>query len=174
MDKKKLIELIIASIMVISGIVVITLPLFNVIDAKPVLIITLGLYGVLNLYKYISTCKSKDYDGLFTMFASLIVLGIMHFIDVNEAPFKLAFVLFIWIILLSIIKLIKSDYYHDRHNKEWIVKVVTLGLFIITGILASINLYNVDNQVLVLGFFIFINGILELIDPLSLYVIEKN
>ena len=102
--------------------------------------------------------------------SKLITIILMFIIDVNSKPFKLAFVLLIWIVLMSLIKLKKSDYYHDRKNKEWIIKVISLVLFIIAGLLASINLYNVDFQVLVLGFFFLIHGILELFEPLTIYV----
>ena len=55
-------------------------------------------------------------------------------------------------------------------HKEWIIKVVSLVLFIVAGLLTSINLYNVDFQVLVLGFFFLIHGILELFEPLTISV----
>ena len=50
-----------------------------------------------------------------------------------------------------------------------------LILFILTGVLTSINLYYTgDVQILVLGFFFLINGILELMDPLAAYIMEKK
>ena len=48
-----------------------------------------------------------------------------------------------------------------------------LVLFILIGLLCTINLYFEQSvQVLVLGFFYFIHGILELIDPITNYLIE--
>lgn len=174
MEKKRIIELIISIILIISGIVILTLPVLNITDPKFIMYFMMSLYGVMSLIKFICVYKTKDYDGLLTLLACIVTIVLMIFIDINEAPFKLAFVLFMWIIMMSLIKLKKSDYYHDRKNKEWIIKVVTMGLFIITGILASINLYNVDVQILVLGFFFLIHGMLELMEPLTLYFIDKK
>lgn len=174
MDKKRLIELIISIILIICGVVILILPLMNFTNAKMILIVMMVIYGIVNLIKYLSIRLTKDKDGLYTAIASIIVLSLMYFIDVEETSFKLTFILFIWIILMSLIKLFKSDYYHDRKNREWIIEVTSLFLFIVVGILTSINLYNVETQVLVLGFFYLIHGILELLDPLTQYMISKK
>ena len=170
MKVKKIIELINSIILIIYGAVILTLPVLKINDPKNILLFMLIIYGLISLFKFIMVYKSKDYDGLFTFLASIITIILMFIIDVNSTPFKLAFVVLIWIVLMSLIKLKKSDYYHDRNNKEWIVKIVSLALYIIAGLLTSINLYNVDYQVLVLGFFFFIHGILELMEPLTIYV----
>lgn len=170
MKTKKIIELINSIILIIYGIIILTFPVLKIHNPKNILLFMLIVYGLISLFKFIMVYKSKDYDGLFTFIASIITIILMFIIDVNSTPFKLAFVVLIWITMMSLIKLKKSDYYHDRNNKEWIVKIVNLVLYIIVGLLASINLYNVDYQVLVLGFFFLIHGILELMEPLTIYV----
>ena len=61
----------------------------------------------------------------------------------------------------------KGDYYNDRKNKMWIVEVISLVLFILAGLLTTMNLYyENDIQVLVLGYFFLIHGMLELFDPI--------
>ena len=76
---------------------------------------------------------------------------------------------------MSLIKLKKCDYYNDRHNKMWILKITTLGLFILTGIITCINLYySNDIQLIILGFFFYIHGILEMIDPITIYLMENK
>ena len=82
-----------------------------------------------------------------------------------------------WIILMSLIKLKKCDFYHDQNRKIYLLKIITLVLFVLSGLLSVINLYyDAQIQVLVLGFFYFIHGILELVDPITNYLlrIEKN
>ena len=60
-------------------------------------------------------------------------------------------------------------------NKLWELNIVNLILFIISGILAAVSLnYTGEVQILVIGFFFLINGILELMDPLAAYLIEKK
>ena len=76
---------------------------------------------------------------------------------------------------MSLTKLKESDYYHDRKNKLWELNVVNLVLFIIAGIITTLNLYYTsDIQILVLGFFFLINGILDLMDPLVAFIINKK
>ena len=49
----------------------------------------------------------------------------------------------------------------------WIFEVICLVLFILTGLLTTMNLYyENDIQVLVLGYFFLIHGMLELFDPI--------
>ena len=56
---------------------------------------------------------------------------------------------------------------NDRKNKMWIFEVICLILFILTGLLTTMNLYyENDIQVLVLGYFFLIHGMLELFDPI--------
>lgn len=175
MNKKQLTDLIIAIFLVITGSLLLVFPLINYMDVKTIFCGVLIVYALLSGIKFVLTKKSKDYEGLLTFFASLITLIVALKINITLKPWNLAISLFIWVILMSLIKLKKSDYYNDRKNKMWIIKMVSLGLFILTGILATINLYyTVDIQILVLGFFFLINGILDLLEPLCSYIqIEK-
>ena len=76
---------------------------------------------------------------------------------------------------MSLIKLKEADYYHDRKNKLWLSNIISLVLFIISGILTTLNLYCTnDVQILILGFFFMINGILELMIPLTNHLLEKK
>ena len=99
------------------------------------------MYAALNMIKFVLTCKSGDYEGLFTSLASMVVFGVAMYLDINKVPWYLALCLLIWIILLSLIKLKKGDYYNDRKNKMWIFEVICLILFILTGLLTTMNLY---------------------------------
>ena len=81
----------------------------------------------------------------------------------------------IWVFLMSLIKLKKADYYHDRSNSIWIIRVIFLLLFILIGLLTTINLYyQASVQILLIGNFFFIHGVLELLDPLMNYLMEKK
>ena len=176
MKKKQIVDLITAASLIIVGSLLLICPPLKIINVKYVFIGVLAYYGLMNLTQFILTADSKDYEGLFTMFASIIVLVILGFLDVTSNPLNLALTLFLWIILMSVIKLKKTDYYHDRHKRIWILKIITLVLFIITGLLSVINLYyDATVQILVLGYFYFIHGILELVDPIINYLMdEKN
>ena len=116
-------------------------PLFHFVKVKGIFLGVLGVYAILNLIKFLLTSKSKDYEGLFTSLASIIVFIIALKLNISQVPWYLALSLLIWIILLSLIKLKKSDYYNDRKNRMWIIKVISLVLFILVGLLTTMNLY---------------------------------
>ena len=175
MNKKQKVELIIATFLILCCSLVLIFPLFQFVKVKLIFILVLAVYGVLNLVKFILVRESKDYEGLFTTLASIVALVVVCFLDIDSVPWYLALSLFIWIIMMSLIKLKKADYYNDRRNKTWILEVVTLILFILSGLLTTINLYyENDIQVLVLGYFYLIHGILELVDPLTIYLTGKK
>lgn len=174
MSKKQIVDLITSLFLIICGSIILLFPLFHFVKIKYIFIGILGVYALFNLIQFILTYKSKDYESLYTTIASLIVLVIVIFLKVEKVPWYLALSLFIWVILMSLIKLKKADYYHDRSNKIWILRVFSLGLFILTGLLVTINLYyENDIQTLIIGFFFFIHGIIELFDPLSNYLLES-
>ena len=130
--------------------------------------------NVLNLVQFILIRKSKDYEGVHTAFASLVVLILSIILKIGEAKVDLALCLMCWVILMSLTKLKKTDYYDDRHDKMWKLRILTLVLFILTGFLTAINLYyDKEVQLLVLGYFFLIHGILEIVDPITKYLISK-
>ena len=175
MKRKQIVDLVTAVTLIIVGSVLLIFPLLKIVNVKYIFMGVLSFYGVMNLIQYLLTTKSKDYEGLFTMIASIIALVILGLVNVEKNPLNLSLTLFVWITLMSLIKLKKCDYYHDRHKKIYILRIITLILFVLTGLLCTINLYYEPSvQVLVLGFFYFIHGILELIDPITNYLISER
>lgn len=175
MEKRTFVELITAILLIVISCIVMVLPLFQIENVKFVFISIIALYGISHLFKGFTTLDSKDFSGFSTSINSIVILILMLFLDINDSPWNLALLLFIWIILMSLTKLKESDYYHDRKNRLWKLNVFNLLLFILVGIFTTINLYYTsDIQILILGFFFLIHGILELMDPLVAYIIEKK
>lgn len=156
------------------GVFLLLCSIMKVTDINLLFLITMASYMMINFGKFLLTKENKDYEGLLSAIASLMV-GSMVFLKKDlDNPSTLAFLLFTWIILQSLIKLKKADYYHDRESKYWILEISLLVIFILIGILTSINLnYNVEIKILVLGYFFFIHGILELIDPVMIYLTKE-
>ncbi len=175
MERRTLVEFITAWVLILIGALTMILPIFSIISVKNVFIVIIALYGIIHLIKNFLILNFKEYSGFSTSLSSLVVLITLFFIDIKDHPLNLALILFIWIILMSLTKLKESDYYHDHKNKLWLLNLVNLILFILTGILTTINLYcTPDIQILILGFFFLINGILDLMDPLAAYIMEKK
>ncbi len=170
MDRRTLVEFITGWLLVFIGGIMTILPIFNIVNIRVVFTLVISLYGIIHLVKNFLILNSKEYSGFSTSLASIAVLILLLFLDINE-PWNLALILFIWVILMSLTKLKESDYYHDRKNRIWLLNIVNLIIFIIAGILTTLNLYYTsDIQVLILGFFFLINGILDLMDPLATYI----
>lgn len=171
MNKKQIVDLIIAIFLILCGSIILLFPLLHFIKVKIIFLGVLLIYTILNLVKFVLTFSYKDYEGLFTSIASIITFVIALNLDIAKTPWYLALSLLIWIVILSLIKLKKSDYYNDRNNKMWIVKIISLVLFILVGLLTTMNLYyENDIQILILGFFFLIHGILEIFDPLIMSI----
>ncbi len=175
MEKKQKVDLSIAILLILIGIILTILPKFNLTNINIILFIIMMIYATLNMVQYVLTKKSNDMEGLFTSLLSYTVgiLGLTF--NLFNNLLQMVLLLLAWIILMSLIKLKKCDYYNDRHNKMWILKIATLGLFILTGIITCINLYySNDIQLIILGFFFYIHGILEMIDPITIYLMENK
>ena len=175
MEKKQKVDLSIAILLILIGIILTILPKFNLTNINIILFIIMMFYATLNMVQYVLTKKSNDMEGLFTSLLSYTVgiLGLTF--NLFNNLLQMVLLLLAWIILMSLIKLKKCDYYNDRHNKMWILKITTLGLFILTVIITCINLYySNDIQLIILGFFFYIHGILEMIDPITIYLMENK
>ncbi len=175
MKKKEIVDLVVAVVLVVLGSMLLTLPLLQVTNVKYIFMGVLTFYGVTNLTQFLATSEDKDYEGLLTMIASIVCLLVLGFISVDNNPKNLALVMLMWIIFMSLIKLKKCDYYHDRQKRIYILRIITLLLFILIGLLTVINLYyDAEIQVLILGYFYFIHGILELVDPITNYLVRTS
>ncbi len=140
-------------------------PLYHINNIKWIILISFSIVSLLSLTQFIINRKTKDYTGLYTFIINLLLALSMLVIDVSKAK-NLAMCLMGWVILMSLVKLKKSDYYHDRKDRMWKLNIIMLGIFILSGILTSINLYHEsDVQEIVIGYFFFINGILDIMDP---------
>ena len=141
-------------------------PLCHITNIKWIILISFSIVSLLSLTQFIINKKTKDYTGLYT-FVAILLLALSALIVDVKIPKNLAMCLMGWVILLSLIKLKKSDYYHDRKDRMWKLNLIMLGIFILSGILTSINLYHESSvQLIIIGFFLFVNGILDIMDPI--------
>ena len=172
MKTKQKVDVVINSFLVIIGLMVIISAIFKYSEIKLVFIGIMFSYALLNLLQFLLTKKSNDYEGLYTFITSLIVgIAALYFeFNVNT----LSICIMSWTTIMAIIKFIKTDYYNDRKDKMWKLRVITLILFIIIGFLSALCLNYSDNiKVMIIGYFFLVNGILELVDPVCKYLIGK-
>lgn len=175
MLKKIKIDFMTSTIMLFYSGIIMLLPLFNITNVKIAFAIIMTVYQISNLINYILVKESKDTEGLYTFFISLISSILVFILNVNTNPMYLALILLIWTFGMSLIKLKKADYYHDKKNPLWILHILLLFIFILISLLTTINLYyNSEIQILMIGNFFFVNGVLDIIDPIVNYIKEKN
>ena len=172
MKTKQKVDSVIDSFLVIVGIIVILLAIFKSSEVKLVFVNVMFAYALLNVVQFLLTKESKDFEGLYTFIASLIVGASALCFEFNTNVLSIC--IMSWTTIMAVIKFIKTDYYNDRKDKMYKLRIITLILFIIVGFLAALSLnYSANVQVLILGYFFLINGILELIDPVAKYLIGK-
>ena len=174
MNKKRVSDFMISFALMIIAIVVTLLPVFKIENVRLALIFIFSFYTVLKLTQFVLVWKYKDYQSLFT---SIISLGVLiAVLKVSLTAQNIALILLIWIGFMCLVKLKKADFYHDRENKMWILRVFILFIFLTCGLITSINLYyEAGVQELMLGFFFLINSSLEAIDPIACYIAgEEN
>lgn len=156
------------------SIVILLMPIFSVSNVNLLLKIILLFYTIVNLGRYILNYKTKDYEGLFTALVSLILFIILLCYKVENSSLQLSLVLFAFVACYAFIRLKKADYYNDRKNKMWILEITTLIVFIISGLLTSFSiLLTNETNIFMIGFLFFINGFIEIIDPIVNFIKEK-
>ena len=161
--KKNKINLICSAILLLVGLAMFILPWIKILDPVKILYVVSSIYALVKLVEYFLTRNGSDLENLYTAIASaLAAISGVRFIK-YEPTIVLSMTLASWVAVMSIIKLIKLDYYHDRENGMLYVNLITFSLFILLGLLTSINLYfNETVQYIMLAFFFVVNGLLML------------
>ncbi len=169
MKKKGVVDLITNVSLFILASIVLLLPLFKITDLKMILTIIFGLYTLVKITGFILIINEHDYESLFTSIISLCALIAVYFLEMNTQNISL--ILLTWMGLMCLVKLKKADFYHDRKNKMWILRLFILFAFLTSGLLTGLNLFHEKNvQIIIIGYFFLNNSILDIIDPIASYL----
>ena len=147
LERTDKINLIISGVILFLGLMLIILS--PATDYAPItmLYLTFMVYSLIKILEYFLTKPKDDYEELYTTI----------------------------VCAMAIIKLIKIDYLHDRNDKMMYINLGTFFLFLLLGLLTSINLYFSETvQFLMLGFFFICVGILDLTEDLIKILTDKN
>jgi uncharacterized membrane protein HdeD (DUF308 family) len=172
MKYKQKVDCVIDVLLLIAGIILLINGIFNNDNVKYIFIFMMSFYAILNLIKFLLTKESKDYEGLYTVIGSLALI-ILTIISYKDNNISIALLVLGWTTIMSIIKYIKADYYNDHRDRMWKIRIFTLIIFMINGIICTFALLESSDKILILGYFFFINGILEFIDPFTKYLINN-
>ena len=170
------VNIIISGILTLMGILTLIMPFLGFMKPNALLYVVFSVYALIKIIEVILTKpKNGDYEDIFTAIACALA-AVSGFKYINyDPPMVLSITLASWVGIMSIIKLIKLDYYHDRENGMLYVNLVTFSMFLLLGLLTSINLYfNETVQILMLGFFFVINGLLNLAEDAIRILVSRN
>lgn len=166
---KRILNFVSASIILLLGAFILCAPVLKITDVKWLYRSFFITYSIISLVQFGLNFKRKDYTEFFSFIASISLLIASFIWNLVESPKALALSLMIWIMILALVKLKKADYYNDRHSRVWCIEIALMVLFLVAGVLTAINFANgTTTQILVLGYFVFICGITEVIDSLVL------
>ena len=168
-------NLIVSGVLVLLGILMLGVSFLKFLEPNSILYVTFSIYSLIKIIEVIICGKIGDNEDIYTAIAcALAAISGFEFMDYNT-PMVLGITLAVWVGIMSIIKLIKLDYYHDRENGMFYVNLITFSLFILIGLLTSINLYFSETvQILMLGFFFVINGLLNLAEDAIRILASRN
>lgn len=169
------INIIVSIVLIVMGLLLLILS--SATNARPVtmLYVVFTIYSVIKAEEYFITKPKDDYEELY----SAIVCGVAALsgfkFNMYNPQMVLALTLVSWVGAMCVIKLIKIDYYHDRKNKMMYINLGTFFLFLLLGLLTSINLYFSEQvQSLMLGFYFIVIGLLDMSEDLIRILSTKN
>lgn len=161
----------ISILIVLLGTFIICCPLLKINDLNLVYRIFFLVYALIQLGQFLLLYKKKDYTNIFAFLISIFFLIISFPFNLVADPKIIALSLLVWILVIALVKLKKADYYHDHKSRVWCIEVGYLVMFLLSGVLTCLNFYNsTEIQILVLGYFVLICGILEVQESLLLYL----
>ncbi len=173
MNKTQKIELVFAILSTLMSICIIFLPSINN-NIKGICLGAFSFFLLLNVIRFLILKKEKDYEGLYNVCLFLLMIILTFVMKLKEAK-NLSFYLLTFITIASLIKLKKADYYHDRKSNMWKIRIFHLIVFLVSGVIISLNLFHKEEiQIILMGFLFLINSFLELLDPIVINLITKK
>ena len=155
-----------SGILLLLGIVFLLNKFIN-LSFEVMFMIFLGVYGIVSLLKFFTYKDKKDYSNIYSFAVSLVLL-IASLISKMDGFNKIIY-LFIFSLVIALVKLKKADFYHDRKSKVWSIEVLSLIVFLINSFICGVNLLYYNNA-LVFAYYVFILSIIEISDALIINI----
>ncbi len=166
--KRDIINIVINISLLILNIFILALAILDYTNFKLILIIEFSFSIGYNFLKFIALLKEKDFESIVTLLISLGALIATIFLN-SKRNYILVFLIFM--ALMCLLKLIKCDFYHDRHSKRWITKGISMLIYMCVGLISGLALVRGFNAIAVIAYFFIISSILEIMFSL---VFEKQ
>lgn len=171
MKRKQIIDLVTAGLILILSSACL---MFNSLIHLKVIYLLLGVVGICCIMGFIKLfmCPNRVNTTFYIIFNALVFLLLM-ILDYKN-PTNLMVILFIWTILMGFISLNEDKKERDNNKSIWIAKILLLLLFMVSGLLTIITLYdNAVKPIIEIGYFFYIYGIIKLASPVSELLLQK-
>ena len=138
------------------------------IDGCEIFYVVMLLYFGLEFTNYLLTKNQTGMNSLYISLACLIAsISGLKYMD-EPSNLVLTITLIGWMVIMLIIKLIRIEDLRNKMNYSVFINIFSMSLFILLGFLTITNLYKeITNQVMILGFFFTINGILNILEVIG-------
>lgn len=139
MKNTYIVQLIIDAVVIMLGLCLYVFPGVTDLGPNAIFGLTMGIYAGLLLCEYILDHSRKE--PLYLFIAAAISSFAGYFLKNYDANYVLPTTILVWIIIFAIIKIITLEEILAKKSNLFIIKLVSMSVLVILGILISINLY---------------------------------
>ena len=170
-EKNIIASIICAFLLFLLSIFILCCPVLHIRDFSFVYPLFFGVYALTELVLFALSYHRKEYSNFISFLISFILFVMGFLMNLTESPRSIAISLLVFVLVNALAKLKRADYYHDRKSRLWSIEMTMLVMFIITGVVSSMNFaWGVEAQILTLGFFALICSIFKVVELLVVYL----
>lgn len=168
-----LIDIVTYFLVLILGIIMVSLS-FGKINNYVLFVMTFFyILSTILLISYFLCRKDNNYEKLFLSLVSAIMTGILFYISDVKSIICLGVSLFIFIILVVIVKSIGIFVHHKNRGLNCEVKSIVTLFIVLTGVMTGYILTNqFFFQLIIFGYFFIVFGLLNLFEPIILILLD--
>jgi len=151
---KNIINIISSVSIVILGCLFFIVPRVSEMEPNKILFIAMLIYFGIKISEYILTRKSRDSECIWVAIASFLAATAGLEYGEIASNILVSISLSVWILILTIVKLIKINEYRYAENTLMYLNIVTMSLFLLSGVLSVITIYQEAISInMILGYF---------------------
>ena len=170
-EKNILVSIFCSFLLFLLSIFILCCPILRIKDFSFVYPLFFGVYALTELLLFALSYHRKEYSNFISFLISFVLFIMGFLMNLTESPRSIAISLLVFVLVNALAKLKRADYYHDRKSRLWSIEMTILVMFIVTGVVTSLNFaWGVEAQILTLGFFALICSIFKVVELLVVYL----
>lgn len=174
MKRYYFVQLVIDIVIIFLGFIVCLFPSISEINANMVFYILMVIYAGLELCEYIISNRSVK-EGLYLFFASGTCAFSSFFLKEYSTHAVISITLVVWLLMITIIKMIHLENIGNRKSRLFIIKLTTMSINILIGLLISSNIFFQMSKVGYMLAILYISyGFLELTSDFTEFLSEDT